>query len=328
MIHSGLQLIACYSSGHIIYTLLLNKMQQQKRFLFNLIILSTALVSTNKGAEAQNHETKAGIFYSITGNGLDDTSYLFGTYHLVNNSFLNETPNMYAAFNKAKGVVVEMVLDSSQLQLVQSIGISSDKKLTDLLGQPFLDSLDGELKSNLGAGVAQMNQLKPINITLTLSMVYLMKNNAAVLSKFTGVPIDGYFATTGKEMGKIVSPLETLEQQMNILFNSTSADQQVSGLQSFLRNKEITVSLGDELLEKWLTNDLMGLQNVYLRMLALSGEEDYFIKDRNRNWIKVIPDLIKKESQFIAVGALHLPGKDGMIHLLREKGFTVTPIKL
>jgi len=48
---------------------------------------------------------------------------------------------------------------------------------------------------------------------------------------------------------------------------------------------------------------------------------------RNLNWIPKIEDLIAKESTFIAVGAAHLAGSMGVINLLREKGFTLTPVK-
>jgi len=53
-----------------------------------------------------------------------------------------------------------------------------------------------------------------------------------------------------------------------------------------------------------------------------------FLKKRNDKWMKLLPELIAKESQFIVVGTLHLAGPHGLLKQLRQLGFTLTPIKL
>jgi uncharacterized protein YbaP (TraB family) len=52
-----------------------------------------------------------------------------------------------------------------------------------------------------------------------------------------------------------------------------------------------------------------------------------FLDVRNKNWIPVIESQIKVNSTFIAVGAAHLPGENGVINLLKMKGYTVEPVK-
>lgn len=278
--------------------------------------------------EAQVTENRPGIFYAITGKGLKDTSWLFGTFHLVNNSYLSEVPQAMESFNKARGVVVEIVIDSSELQATQQYGISKDKKLTDVLDKPFLDSLETELKNNIGAGVDQFNQLKPMNVTLTLSIIHLIKNNSAQLKKYTGLPLDAYFADAGKKMKKTVTPLETIGEQMELLFNSQSIEQQAEALKTFLRKKNEMVKLGDQLLQSWFSHNMDAMNNIYQQTMELSGEEDYLVKERNLRWMKVLPGLLQKDSQFIAVGALHLAGQFGLVEQLKQSGYTVTPVKL
>jgi uncharacterized protein YbaP (TraB family) len=56
------------------------------------------------------------------------------------------------------------------------------------------------------------------------------------------------------------------------------------------------------------------------------GNSDYLIKDRNNKWMKVLPGLMKESSQFVAVGALHLAGPDGLITQLQNSGYKVTPV--
>jgi uncharacterized protein len=270
-------------------------------------------------------QERAGIFYKVTGNGLKDTSYLFGTYHLVNNSYLDELPAVQKAFNNANGVVVEIIMDTAKLRTANAAGMMQ-QSLTEMLDAPFRDSLNAELKS-IGFDMQKVNNFKPVNVVLTLSIVHLIRSNGAVLRKYSGLPLDGYFAKTGASMGKSVTALETIEEQMNTLFNSASIEEQLQGLKSFVRNRKEMVRMGDELLNSWFAGDLTRMNELYETTLALSGEEDRLLKQRNLNWMKVLPALLEKQSQFIAVGALHLAGNYGLVALLRQKGYSVTAVK-
>lgn len=304
----------------------------KKNFNFTLFKRTVFIIFAIPGllfaSQLKAQHDKPGIFYSVSGNGLKDTSYLFGTYHLVKSSYLDELPAVKEAFKQAKGVIVEIVVDSSEMQAVQDIGIMKDKTLSDLIDKSFRDTLDTELKGSIGVGLEQLNQLKPMNVTLTLSIVHMMKNNRELLGKYTGLPLDAFFAGTGKQMSKTVSPLETITEQMNLLFNSSSIDEQVKALKMFIRNKTEMARLGDDLVKNWFDHDLAAMNDIYDKTLQVSGEDDKLIKERNMNWLKVLPGLLQKESQFIAVGALHLGGQYGLVEQLKQKGYTVTPVKL
>jgi uncharacterized protein YbaP (TraB family) len=296
-------------------------------FKNGMVLLCMAFTLLTSGS-VYAQKVQAGNYYMITGNGLSDTSYLFGTYHLVNSGYLEELPVVQHSFAGAKGVVVEIVMDSTKLPLIQSAGMMKDKTLTELLDQPFRDSLSAELQQSLGVGIEPLNRLKPMNVTLTLSMVYTMKNNRQLLQQYKGEPLDAYFAATGKRTGKKVTALETIEGQMDLLFNSQAIDQQVEGLKAFIRNKKQMEHFGDELLKAWFGHDLTRMISLYEKTLQLAGEEDYLIKERNLNWMKVLPEIIQKQSTFIAVGALHLGGEWGLVKQLQQLGFTVTAVKL
>jgi uncharacterized protein len=59
----------------------------------------------------------------------------------------------------------------------------------------------------------------------------------------------------------------------------------------------------------------------------MSGYMDLLLYNRNRKWARELDTLLPGKSLLIAVGAAHLPGKDGVIELLRREGYTVDPIK-
>jgi uncharacterized protein len=290
-------------------------------FFLNVIFSATCL-------NAQGKADKPGIFYAISGNGLKDTSWLFGTFHLVNGGYLDEIPNVRERFARAKGAVVELVIDSSQLQAARRHTIMTENKLTDLLETSLIDSLDKELKNGTGAGMEAFNQWKPMTVTLVLSIAHLMRNNEAKLKQYTGPALDAFFAADGKQKGKIITALEDMEEQMNLLFNYKTINQQAVDLKIFLRNKTVMLQLGDDLLKAWFDDDMESINKVYQQSMAISGEMDHLVKERNLRWMKTLPGLMKKESQFIAVGALHLPGEYGLVDQLKQSGYTVTPVKL
>ena len=185
--------------------------------LFLLVFLSTTSLSAKTpGKQGSN-------LYAITGNGLKDTSWIFGTYHLVKSSYLDEVPSVTHAFKKARAVTVELVLDKDKSAKAAPMGMLSGTTLSQLLDQPFRDSLDKELKDVVGIGLDGVNQLKPVNIAITLSLLYTIKDTASPLQKYSGTMLDGYFAEQGKAAGKKITELETIEEQMNLLFNSGAA---------------------------------------------------------------------------------------------------------
>ena len=286
------------------------------------------IFSFGSKSKSQANNNLRSNFYAITGNGIKDTSWLFGTYHLVRSSYLNEVPAVNEAFRNASGVVVEMVMDTAKAPAAIAMGMLQKGTLSDLLQSAFVDSLDNELKTTLGAGIAQLNQFKPMNVMLTLSIIYLMQGNNIRLQQFTGPFLDGYFAEEGKFANKNITPLEDIEDQMNLLFNTTSNEEQAKQLQYFLRNKTAMIEQGNALLGNWFEHDLDKMHAVSQKSLHLFGSTELYLKNRNDKWMKSIPDLMSKESQFIAVGALHLTASEGLINQLKEMGYTLTPIKL
>lgn len=301
-----------------------------KPFINTLVVACMFLVSPF--VQAQTVANKPGIFYAVTGNGLKDTSWLFGTYHLVKSSYLDGLPVVKKAFDKAQGVVVEIIVDSTQLQGAQSQGMMQRQTLSNLLDKAFADSLDAELRTEIGVGLAQVDQMKPMNIMLTLTMVYAMKDTASALQRYKGLPLDLNFVQQGKQQGKQITALETVESQMQLLFGSLSEMEQAKQLQQFLRNKKQAQALGNELATFWLQQDLNSMNAIYERTRSLyanTGTDFYYLMndDRNNKWMEKLPALLQQQTQFVAVGALHLMGASGLVAQLRKQGYTVTPIK-
>ncbi|MBS1598380.1 MAG: TraB/GumN family protein [Bacteroidetes bacterium] len=293
-----------------------------KQAVFCLFTILT-LLRNNAYAQIEN-----GVFYAVTSDNSKDTSWLFGTYHLINDSYLNDVPAVLQAFKKAKAAVVEVIIDSSELALANSKTLLQNKRLTNLLNTGFADSLDIELKKTVGQSIEQFQSLKPMAIVLTLSMINLIKDNKEILKKYTGQPLDAFFVSYNKSAGKPVIALETISQQMDLLFNYISDQDQAAILQRFFRNKEENEKISNDLLKIYFENNLERIYGIYQRSLDVFGDLDFLIRKRNNEWMKVIPFIVNTQSSFIAVGALHLAGSDGLVEQLRKAGYTVTAQKM
>lgn len=286
-----------------------------------LTFLSLLLVFASAQAQLEK-----GVVWEITGRGLKEPSYLFGTYHLLTNSYLNEIPQVKQSLAKSKGLVVEAVIDSSKLQSIAMMAIMPDKKISGMITPEEAKLISAELEALMGVNLAAVDQLKPSSVIVLMTLTYSQKLNAEVLKKYPGQPMDVYLAATAKKENKTVTALETIEQQLNLLYNHFSLEEQARQLVIFVKQKEISEQSQAKLLQIYLEHDLEKLYRYADSLPKDMGDSDFLLKDRNMNWMKTLPDLMHKESQFIAVGALHLPGSDGVISLLQKQGYIVKPV--
>ena len=99
-----------------------------------------------------------------------------------------------------------------------------------------------------------------------------------------------------------------------------------------VRNKDYQIQLSDDLVKAYFTQDLDKIYEVTDMKLndecdSTPEEEAALIYDRNENWVKSMPGIMKSTPTFFAVGSAHLVGEKGLLNLLRNNGFQVDPVK-
>ena len=82
-----------------------------------------------------------------------------------------------------------------------------------------------------------------------------------------------------------------------------------------------------QMVEAYKKEDIQKLGEEMTDSPEWKGFEDIMLYNRNRNWISVMAAAMKEGTQLFAVGAGHLPGKEGVINLLRKAGYKVEPVK-
>lgn len=291
------------------------------------VILSVFIVTLAKH-QVIAQKIDNSLFWEISGKDLKSPSYLFGTYHVLTHSYLDEIPKVNEAFEKADGIVVETIIDSSKLQQVVMSMMMAEKKLPELVSEEDYKLIAAEVEKSLGADLAMMSQFKPVFLTFMLTIMYNQQENGEFLAKYTGSPIDIYFASAGKKNDKSVSSFESMEEQFNTLFKHDTEEKQAEQLVEFVKTKDAMRSSMKELTDLYIDQNLKGMYDMYKKYTKQFGSAAYLLEDRNSKWIQMLPSMMQDGNRFIAVGALHFTGEKGLIKLLREAGYTVRSLPM
>jgi uncharacterized protein YbaP (TraB family) len=264
------------------------------------------------------------LFWKVSGNGLHEPSYLFGTYHLLNDGFLKEIKGLKKSFKKSKAVVGELEITPSVAGELMQYMVLEKGTLDSLLSPEQYDSLKIAFNEKMGTGLTMFNKMKPMAIYTMLAAADLKK--LGVGDKTKGQPMDLFFQQEGKKQGKSVYSLETIKEQADILFNNTTPDRQKDMLMEYLRKGSSGKDDNAKLTDCYKKQRLNCLSAFMDESTYSETESNQMLNDRNIRWIPKLDNLMMQQSCFVAVGALHLTGEAGLIKLLREKGYTVEPL--
>ncbi len=282
-------------------------------FFFTLLVLIT--LGKCYYSEAQENS----LLWKISGNGLQQESYLFGTIHLIceDDFWMDEAVSI--ALNQSKQVLMELDLDDPAMmaQMQQLSMRPGMKNISENLSEEDKKVLDDYFKTNYGAGMDQLGILKPF----TLSTMALMKSLPCEKTK----SYEEYFKNSATTSNKEILGLESVADQMSI-FDQIPEKTQISELV-----KMIQEGSGDEEFAELVT--LYRSQNLSKMLEFMTDDwlfadfKEIMLDQRNQKWIPLIEEKIAQTPTFIAVGSGHLPGDQGVISLLRKQGYQVTPIQ-
>jgi uncharacterized protein YbaP (TraB family) len=283
-----------------------------KKYIFGALLLACA------GLHAQKLE-KA-LLWKISGNGLAQPSYLFGTIHLTCDATLE--PNVVKAVNDTRQLYLELDMDDPSLQstMMASMTMPSGKKMSDLAAPDDVRLVDDYIQKNLGMPLEMISTVKPVFI----SMMFL--------TKLLDCPIQSVEENLMKlsaAQKEEVFGLETVQEQMATL-DAVPYDEQMKELvKSAKSNLDTDKKETRMLADLYKAKDIEGMLKAAKEsdnVMNSKYENELLIK-RNRNWIPKIAKIIKEKPTFFGVGAAHLAGENGVIKLLRKQGFKVEAVK-
>lgn len=284
--------------------------------------------------------TNAQLLYKISGKGLAAPSYIVGTYHLAPASFADSIPGIRQAMADCQQTYGELVMNQmlsadSVALLQQAMMLPDDMTIDKLLTADEMARLNSYLKNVIGMDLTnpllnqQMGKMSPSGLNYTLSMLNYMKKEGIV---DTSNLIDEYFQKEALAQGKGVGGLETVGFQKDVLFKGQTLERQKELLMCMVDNAEFIDEMADKTRRAYYLQDIEGIKEAMDEKLQNScdqtpEEEDLMINNRNADWVAKMPAIMSQKPTLFAVGAAHLPGKKGVLNLLRESGYDVEPMK-
>ena len=298
-----------------------------KRALFIVAGLSIGLISWNQFRERQHPAPVQGstphtLLWKISGKGLKKPSYLFGTMHVLCADDAMLSDSLKGAIAACDEVFFEIKLDDlgNLLGALKVMRMNDDKKLSDLMSTDEYQKVKGYFAKHLSMlPFGMLERFKPMLIS---SLIEEQNMNCQAT--------DGMELSIMKEVhptGKPIRGLETVEFQAG-LFDSIPYAKQAKELLAYIDSAEEYKKMTQEMTDVYKTQDLDRLDELSRKEdPSMDGYMDLLLYDRNRKWARNLDTLLPQRSYLVAVGAAHLPGKDGLIDLLRKRGYTLQPVK-
>lgn len=260
----------------------------------------------------------------------DSTVYLFGTVHILPPQLDWRTATVDEALADAEIVYFEADATSPEAQaqmqaLIPQIGLNAPGvTLTSLISEEAKADM-AVIAERLGAPAealsAQMDPLQPWLASLSLAV---MQIQAGGYEADSGVEYK--LAAAAEEAGKSFGYFETVEQQLRF-FADMPMETQIADFELGVAQMVEDPDMLTELVQAWAVGDMAVIDRVFNEDMREASADlyDVLIVQRNQNWIPQIEAaLAGDQDAFVAVGAGHMPGENGIVALLEAEGHTVT----
>ncbi len=260
------------------------------------------------------------LLWEISGNGLEQPSYVFGTIHIACESDVQISEALEGYFENTEQTILELDMDDPQLaQQMQQYSINPTMaNFSAQLDENVKSLLDEELKGMLGAGIDQLGIMKPFAIYSILAST--IPDCEQILS------FEGEFVKLSSKYNQEVIGVETVEDQFAMI-DKIPTEEQIDWIERFYTDRETVESDMDDLYKSYRSRDIDNMHSLFLESPEFGKYGDLFLYERNKKWIPLLEEQMKTKSSFIAVGAAHLGSNEGVIALLKDKGYTVKPLQ-
>ncbi len=274
---------------------------------------------------AQQSSQENALLWKVTGKQLKKPTYLFGTYHFLTNAFIDTLPAVKQAYQQTDMVVGELIIDSSLQKPMMEAAVLKGTTLKEVLPDTLYTKAAAWFKQEAGMDLTNLNQFNPMMVMTVAMMITQQKYFP---NKPGEIQLDTYFQQQGTKDGKKLKGLETVEIQVNALFKQLTIERQAALLNDLFSRPESLQSQLEVMNNAYIRSDMDKLQSLMYEGAYRPEEMKVMLDDRNSDWLRQLPALMKDQSLFVAVGALHLTGKAGLVQQLKSQGYTVTPVNL
>lgn len=285
---------------------------------------------------AQSDTLEHTLLWRIDGNGLEHSSYLYGTFHTQDPLAFNFRDSVLPALLSCEIAAFELQIDTMFAIVYQKLYYpDSVTNLRDYLTDEEFALLDERLTEEIGVSAELLQHADPSLLHLLLDEIRVpvtdtSKPDREDLRGLFRFPketfLDAWLFRTARLEGKTVVGLETFEEQIAVRDTIPVGQRVRMLLESTEYDPAEYRALWRKLVNAYEQEDI----NILYALVAESdipvGVKYKLLDERNYRMADRMIALARKAPTFTAVGAAHLGGEYGVIKLLRGKGFTVTPV--
>ncbi len=249
--------------------------------------------------------------------------YLGGTVHLLSKDDYPLPKGYQLAYDDSQALVLE-------IDLGKTTGPSFQKKLMQLMSYPAGERLQHHMSKKMylrlakyfhknGKNINDFNHFKAGYISMLLTVFELQK------LKMAGTGVDQHFFELAEKDKRMVVGLEGLQEHFSALSSMGEGYEDALIAHSLEELKVLPKQLAD-MKQAWKTGNLKTFEKVSIAPIQQNFPKLYYdiLVKRNQAWLPKIASLINASKvSLVLVGNAHLAGKDGLVHQLKLKGFTL-----
>ena len=299
----------------------------------------------------------AQVLYKISGNGLTKPSYIMGTYHYADGSYVEKVKGLEKVFGEVEQFCGELSIEeiNNLGVLLQKRGEELQKMGLDALpdGKTFKDIFTSEQFAVINAHAKKVfgtnfeedpEALKSIGRMMPAQYSNEIQNLAiykAINGKNAITFIDVYLLNMGNQLGKSIIGLETAEIQIDALYGKLSEtidackdlEKQKKDLLYVIEHWDEMMAINQNVFNAYMTQDIACINNILTNrhnwpyMFPSKSVYKKILTTRDATWTRQMPTIMRDKSTFFFVGVYHLAGKPGVLNLLRKPGFTIEPVQ-
>jgi uncharacterized protein YbaP (TraB family) len=251
---------------------------------------------------------KWNLLWEVRSPRSGEPSYLFGTMHSTDSRVFQLPDSVWIAIEKSAGFALEVDFDSASYLTLEYLYAQHGEDIFDE------DSWMDNARSWDGEDKPAPRRPDPADL-----FKFFERDDVEEEETF----LDAFLYRVARERGKTITGLEDILDQLAMLtgedLNAETPDEENPAVGKRTR-------LG-EMLTVYENGDLDKLEQMVNTGATSKFFKEEVIVKRNYGMAKQADSLIRIRPTFIGVGAAHLPGKEGVIHLLRERGYTLRPVK-
>jgi uncharacterized protein len=269
-------------------------------------------------SNAQDDKSNS-LLWEISGIGLQQPSYLFGTIHMIckKDFFLSDVAK--EKFTSSKQIYLELDMDDPQLQvnMMRLMQLPAGESLKSKFGEKSSSKLDSFLNKEMSMRLAVFDRFKPMMLMSLIAQ--------RILSCTEMESYEMSFVKMASQQKKELLGLERIDDQIAV-FDAIPDSAEIRSIMNMIGNIDEQKVEFNRMVAFYRNQDLKALYKLMIESPEMLGSQELLLDRRNQHWIPVMESAMKKSPTFFAVGAGHLPGNKGVIELLRKQGYRVTAI--